>query len=447
MAEDKIWEEVLKYAKNYLSQQIIETWLKPLSIKDLRGDIITISAPNRFYKNWVEDKYLEILKKIFKEELTIDTELTIEVDNEQKGNTNNNDDKLAYTSHLSPTYFQFSTNLNKQYTFENFVVGSSNEFAFSAASAVAEGYFHTYNPLFIYGGVGLGKTHIMHAIGNKLVKSFPKLKVLYISSESFTNEMIYSIKSKAMDSFREKYRNIDVLLFDDVQFLAGKTRSTEEFFYTFNSLYDDQKQIIITSDKTPDEIPEMEERLTSRFAWGLIADIQPPNVEERTAILLKRAEIMGIDLSREIALFIAENLKGDNVRELIGALIRLSAYASFNNESLTIEFTKKCLDKFLIKKDRFITTEVVIDTICEYFNVKLAELKSKKRTKSVSLPRQIAMYLLREKLNISLQEIGDIFGGRDHSTVLYSLTSLESKLKVDQELRSIIEHINKKLYK
>ena len=346
MAEDKIWEEVLKYAKNYFSDQIIETWLKPLSIKELRGDVITISAPNRFYKNWVEDKYSDILKKIFREELTIDTELSIESGCENK--KSDDEDKLAYNSHANTTYFQFSTNLNKQYTFENFVVGSSNEFAFSAASAVADGYFHTYNPLFIYGGVGLGKTHIMHAIGNKLIKSFPKLKVLYISSESFTNEMIYSIKSKAMDNFREKYRNIDVLLFDDVQFLAGKTRSTEEFFYTFNSLYDGQKQIIITSDKTPDEIPEMEERLTSRFAWGLIADIQPPNVEERTAILLKRAEIMGIDLSKEIALFIAENLKGDNVRELIGALIRLSAYASFNNEPLTIDFTKKCLDKFLI---------------------------------------------------------------------------------------------------
>ena len=445
MAEDKIWEEVLKYAKNYFSDQIIETWLKPLSIKELRGDVITISAPNRFYKNWVEDKYSDILKKIFREELTIDTELSIESGCENK--KSDDEDKLAYNSHANTTYFQFSTNLNKQYTFENFVVGSSNEFAFSAASAVADGYFHTYNPLFIYGGVGLGKTHIMHAIGNKLIKSFPKLKVLYISSESFTNEMIYSIKSKAMDNFREKYRNIDVLLFDDVQFLAGKTRSTEEFFYTFNSLYDGQKQIIITSDKTPNEIPEMEERLTSRFAWGLIADIQPPNVEERTAILLKRAEIMGIDLSKEIALFIAENLKGDNVRELIGALIRLSAYASFNNEPLTIDFTKKCLDKFLIKKDKFVTSEVIIDTICEYFNVKLSELKSKKRTKSVSMPRQIAMYILRDKLNISLQEIGDIFGGRDHSTVLHSLSSLESKIKTDQELRSIVEHINKKLYK
>ena len=445
MAEDKIWEEVLKYAKNYFSDQIIETWLKPLSIKELRGDVITISAPNRFYKNWVEDKYSDILKKIFREELTIDTELSIESGCENK--KSDDEDKLAYNSHINTTYFQFSTNLNKQYTFENFVVGSSNEFAFSAASAVADGYFHTYNPLFIYGGVGLGKTHIMHAIGNKLIKSFPKLKVLYISSESFTNEMIYSIKSKAMDNFREKYRNIDVLLFDDVQFLAGKTRSTEEFFYTFNSLYDGQKQIIITSDKTPNEIPEMEERLTSRFAWGLIADIQPPNVEERTAILLKRAEIMGIDLSKEIALFIAENLKGDNVRELIGALIRLSAYASFNNEPLTIDFTKKCLDKFLIKKDKFVTSEVIIDTICEYFNVKLSELKSKKRTKSVSMPRQIAMYILRDKLNISLQEIGDIFGGRDHSTVLHSLSSLESKIKTDQELRSIVEHINKKLYK
>jgi chromosomal replication initiator protein len=238
-----------------------------------------------------------------------------------------------------------------------------------------------------------------------------------------------------------------VLLFDDVQFLAGKTRSTEEFFYTFNTLYDEQKQIIITSDKTPDEIPEMEERLTSRFAWGLIADIQPPNIEEKTAILLKRAEIMGIYLSDELALFLAENLKGDNVRELIGALIRLSAYASFNSEPLSIEFAKKCLDRFLIKKDKIINPDTIVETICTHFNVKMSELKSKKRTKSISLPRQIAMYILRNKLNISLQEIGEIFGGRDHSTVLHSLSQIESKIKKDVELKTLISNINKQIYK
>lgn len=444
MAENRIWDEVLISAKKHLSDQIIETWLRPLSIKELRGDLITIIAPNKFYKNWVEDKYLNVLKKIFTEELTIDAEITIEVEN----------NKVEHIEKNVPLYVnkdlnipKFTTNLNKQYSFENFVVGSSNQFAFSAASAVAEGYFHTYNPLFIYGGVGLGKTHIMHAIGNKLIKSFPKLKILYISSESFTNEMIYSLKSKSMDNFREKYRSIDVLLFDDVQFLAGKTRSTEEFFYTFNTLYDDQKQIVITSDKTPDEIPEMEERLTSRFAWGLIADIQPPNVEEKTAILLKRAEIMGINLSNELAIFLAESLKGDNVRELIGALIRLSAYSSFNSEPLSIDFAKKCLDRFLIKKDKPINPESVIEAVCSYFNVKFSELKSKKRTKSISLPRQVAMYILRDKLNISLQEIGEILGGRDHSTVLHSISQIDSKIKKDNELKTIINNINKLIYK
>jgi chromosomal replication initiator protein len=444
MAEGRIWDEVLKYASPVLGDQVVETWLKPLSVKELRGDLITLSAPNRFYKNWIEDKYLNTIKKIFVEELSIDADIAIEISNnniEAKSN-----ESLVYVN-PEINIPKFSTNLNKQYTFDNFVVGSSNQFAFSAASAVAEGYFHTYNPLFIYGGVGLGKTHIMHAIGNKLIKSFPKLKILYISSESFTNEMIYSLKSKSMDTFRDKYRNIDVLLFDDVQFLAGKTRSTEEFFYTFNTLYDEQKQIIITSDKTPDEIPEMEERLTSRFAWGLIADIQPPNIEEKTAILLKRAEIMGIYLSDELALFLAENLKGDNVRELIGALIRLSAYASFNSEPLSIEFAKKCLDRFLIKKDKIINPDTIVETICTHFNVKMSELKSKKRTKSISLPRQIAMYILRNKLNISLQEIGEIFGGRDHSTVLHSLSQIESKIKKDVELKTLISNINKQIYK
>lgn len=444
MTENRIWDEVLISAKKHLSNQIIETWLRPLSIKELRGDLITIIAPNKFYKNWVDDKYLNVLKKIFTDELTIDAEITIEVEN---NNVKNIEKNVPLYVNKDINIPKFTTNLNKQYNFENFVVGSSNQFAFSAASAVAEGYFHTYNPLFIYGGVGLGKTHIMHAIGNKLIKSFPKLKILYISSESFTNEMIYSLKSKSMDNFREKYRNIDVLLFDDVQFLAGKTRSTEEFFYTFNTLYDDQKQIVITSDKTPDEIPEMEERLTSRFAWGLIADIQPPNVEEKTAILLKRAEIMGINLSDEIAIFLAENLKGDNVRELIGALIRLSAYASFNSEPLSIDFAKRCLDRFLIKKDKPINPESVIEAVCSYFNVKFSELKSKKRTKSISLPRQIAMYILRDKLNISLQEIGEILGGRDHSTVLHSISQIDSKIKKDNELKTIVNNINKLIYK
>lgn len=442
MGSENIWEEVLKEAKNHISEQEVNTWLKPIKIGELRGDFIQLIAPNRLYKNWFEEKYLNVVKKIFNETLSIEAQ-TIQVitksATKQKKHT-------AQSVSSSVTIDVYTTNLNKQYTFDNFVVGNSNNFAHAACMAVADGYFHTYNPLFIYGGVGLGKTHLMHAVGNRLLEKFPKLKVLYISSENFTNEMISALKSKKMDEFREKYRKVDVLLFDDVQFLAGKQRSTEEFFYTFNSLYDSQKQIILTSDKTPDEIPEMEERLTTRFAWGLIADIQPPSVEEKTAILMKRAELMNIDLNEKVALFIAENLKSDNIRELIGALIRLSAYSSFNGEPITIELAKKTLDRFLIKKDKIITFDTILKVVTEYFNVKLSELKSKKRTKSIAYPRQIAMYLMREKLNCSLSEIGEIFGGRDHSTVLHSINSIEKKLKKDKELQETIKILEKSLY-
>lgn len=444
MPEHKIWEEILSEALKYLDEQAVKTWLRPLSIRELRGDTITIDAPNKFYKNWVEEKYLETIQTIFNRHLSIDASVVLSVKSEIKQEKNRVVDTVStvntQNNHIS------HNNINKQYTFENFVSGSSNQFAYSAASAVAEGYFHTYNPLFIYGGVGLGKTHIMHAIGNKLLSTMPKLKILYISSESFTNDMIYSLKTKTMDEFRNKYRNIDVLLFDDVQFLAGKVRSTEEFFYTFNSLYDTQKQIIITSDKTPSEIPEMEERLTSRFAWGLIADIQPPNTEEKTAILLKRAELMGLKITNEIAIFLAENLKTDNVRELIGALVRLSAYSSFHNENLSVEFARKCLDNFLIKKDKPLNVDIILDTVSGYFNVKQGDIKSMKRSKNIAFPRQLAMYIMREKLNFSLQEIGNIMGGRNHTTVLHSINQVESKMKKDNNLKSIISTLNKKIY-
>jgi len=441
--DNNIWEEVLKIAEKKLSDQVVNTWLKPLRIVDMRGDIITIEAPNRFYKNWVEDKYLDTIKTIFQDEYNIQSDIQLVLGSIQNV-------KQEYTKEpakVQQTILNNTTNLNKQYTFENFVVGSSNQFAHAAALAVAEGYFQTYNPLFIYGGVGLGKTHLMHAIGNKILEKFPKLKILYISSEAFTNEMIYALKSKSMDLFREKYRNIDLLLFDDVQFLAGKTRSTEEFFYTFNSLYDLQKQIVLTSDKEPNEIPDLEERLRSRFSWGLVADIQPPSIDEKVAIILKRSEIMNIFISNEVAIFLAENLKGDNIRDLIGALIRLNAFSTFHNEPITIDLAKRSLEKFMIKKDVIVTTETIINTVCNYFNIKLQEIKSKNRNRIVSYPRQIAMYILREKLNLSLQDIANLFGGRNHSTVLHSIKEIQARLQNDPELKNIINTLIRNIYK
>lgn len=443
MDESGIWEEVLKYLRKELDEQVVKIWLEPLTIQELRGDMITLAAPNRFYKQWADSKYLSVIKKVFKENLTIDADVSIIVGTEKKAQA------VESASVPAGTYVQLpknGTNLNKDYTFENFVACTSNEFAYNACQAVSEGQFMQYNPLFIYGGVGLGKTHMMQAVGNRIIERFPKMKVLYCTSETFTNEMINAIRMKKMDEFQNKYRNIDLILFDDVQFLSGKQRSTEEFFNTFNALYDNQKQIIITSDKTPAEIPEMEDRLKSRFSWGLIADIQPPTTEEKTAILIKRADFMGMNLSSEVAMFMAENLVTENVRELIGALVRLSAFSSFHKRSITIDLAQQALEKFLVRKDRVVTSDNIIDAVTNYFNVKLADLRSKKRTKSISLPRQVAMYLLRERMSLSLQEIGSIFGGRDHSTVLHAVNSIADKNKESREIQLIISTIEKELY-
>jgi len=443
MDESSIWEEVLKNLQTVLEEGEIKTWLEPLSIAELRGDMVTLSAPNKFYKKWADDKFLSHIKKVFNENLGIDADVTVVVGGVKRP-------QAAEPSRVpsgAPAYVHKNgSGLNKEYTFENFVSGGSNEFSFSACEAVSEGQFMQYNPLFIYGGSGLGKTHLMHAVGNRILEKFPKMKVLYITSETFTNDMINSLRTRKMEEFQARYRTIDVLLFDDVQFLSGKQRSTEEFFNTFNALYDNQKQIIITSDKTPAEIPDMEDRLKSRFSWGLIADIQPPSTEEKTAILMKRAEFMGLKLPSEVALFIAENMITENVRELMGALVRLSAFASFHKRGLTIDLAKEALDKFIVKKDKMVSSENIIDAVCKYFNVKMADLRSKKRTKSISFPRQIAMYMLREKMNMSLQEVGSIFGGRDHSTVLHAVNTTAEKLEESKEVQLIISTLEKDLY-
>lgn len=374
MDESSIWEQVLENLQNELDEGEVKTWLEPLSIAELRGDMITLSAPNKFYKKWADDKFLGHIKKVFNGTLGIDADVKVVVGGVKRPAASEGTSVPAG----APVYVHKNgSGLNKDYTFENFVVGGSNEFSYSACEAVSEGQFMQYNPLFIYSGSGLGKTHLMHAVGNRVLEKFPKMKVLYITSETFANDMINSLRTRKMEEFQNRYRTIDVLLFDDVQFLSGKQRTTEEFFNTFNALYDNQKQIIITSDKTPAEIPDMEERLRSRFSWGLIADIQAPSTEEKTAILMKRAEFMGLKLPGEVAMFIAENMITENIRELMGALVRLSAFGSFHRRGLTIDLAKEALDKFIVKKDRAVTSEEIVNAVCKYFGVKLADLRSK----------------------------------------------------------------------
>ena len=332
-----------------------------------------------------------------------------------------------------------------KYTFGTFIVGASNQFAHAACKAVANQPGDHYNPLFIYGGVGLGKTHLVNAIGHQVLDRNAEARVLYLSSDSFMNELIGALRRDRMDEFKTRFRRIDVLIVDDVQFLAGRERTQEEFFHTFNSLYENHKQIILTSDKFPKEIPGLEERLRNRFEWGLIADIQPPDMETRVAIVEKKAEMEQMDLPHEVALFLASNIDS-NVRELEGSLTRLGAFASLNRCPITIDFAREVLHSVLREKqERAVTIESIQKTVCEFFNIKPNELRSKKRTRNVSVPRQIAMYLCRRYTQASFPVIGDRFGGRDHSTVVHAAQVIERRMREDPNFRSMVERLERVL--
>lgn len=335
-------------------------------------------------------------------------------------------------------------NLNIRYTFESFVLGSSNQFASAAAMAVANNPATTYNPLFIYGGVGLGKTHLVNAIGNAILKNNPEMKVCYYTSEKFMNELINSLRYAKMDEFRNKFRSMDVLLIDDVQFIAGKERTQEEFFHTFNALYDSHKQIVVTSDKFPKEIPGLEERLRSRFEWGLIADIQAPDMETKQAILRMKAEQNGIDLPREVAMFLASAVSS-NIRELEGYLIRIGAFASLTATPITLAMAQEVLKDIMVEKRRELTVEEIQKLVATHFSVKVSDLKSAKRMKALVLPRQIAMYLSRQLTSCSYPEIGERFGGKDHSTIIHAIKKIEKNMEDDFQLRTTITSLKKDL--
>jgi len=335
-----------------------------------------------------------------------------------------------------------SSSLLPKYTFSNFVVGASNQFAHAASKAVASQPGVHYNPFFIYGGVGLGKTHLVNAIGHEICDRNSNARVVYLSSESFMNELISALRRDRMDEFKGRFRKVDVLILDDVQFLAGRERTQEEFFHTFNSLYESHRQIVLTSDKFPKEIPDLEERLRNRFEWGLIADIQPPDVETRVAILEKKAEDEHIELPSDVAMFLASNINS-NVRELEGSLTRLGAFASLNKCAITVDFAREVLHSILREKDRVVTIESIQKAICEFFNLRPSELRSKKRTKNIALPRQVAMYLCRRHTGASFPVIGDRFGGRDHSTVIHAANAVERRMREDVTFRTTVERIER----
>jgi chromosomal replication initiator protein len=436
-----LWEEALLKLGERIGKQNFDTWIKPLRYKSFHDREIRLEVPNKFFRDWLTEHYLEeitaVLKSLAQREMKIYLSINHQLQAKTSSETTERNQKEAPKA-------QRANNLVPKYTFENFVVGGSNQFAHAASMAVANQPGEHYNPLFIYGGVGLGKTHLANAIGHHATEKNPGLRVFYLSSESFMNELIGSLRRDKMDEFKTKFRNIEILILDDVQFIAGKERTQEEFFHTFNSLYESHKQIVITSDKFPKEIPGLEDRLRNRFEWGLIADIQPPEMETRVAILQKKAEAERVELPHDVAIFLASNIDS-NVRELEGSLTRLGAFASLTKASLTIELAREVLHNTLKGAHKEITVENIQKTICDYYNLKLGDLKAKRRTKNIAIPRQVAMYLCRKYTPTSFPAIGDKFGGRDHSTVIHASKAIEKRLKEDPYMQTAIETLERNL--
>lgn len=431
---DNIWESVLSIIKVELTEVSYNTWLKTVIPISLSNKTIVLAAPNDFTKGILEGRYLNLIKNAIKEVVQDDYRIEFIIPGEEQVQTKS---KVLEKDNVDIN----RTQLNPKYTFNTFVIGNSNRFAHAASLAVAEAPAQAYNPLFIYGGVGLGKTHLMHAIGNYILSQNPDTKVVYVSSEKFTNELINSIREYKNEEFRNKYRNIDVLLVDDIQFIAGKEGTQEEFFHTFNALHDSNKQIIISSDRPPKEIPTLEDRLRSRFEWGLIADIQAPDLETRIAILRKKANIENIEVPDEIMEYIASKIHS-NIRELEGALIRVVAYSSLTNKDINIELTEEALKDIISNnKPKEITVDRVKEEVSQNFSIKMEDFISKKRTRAIAFPRQIAMYLTRELTDLSLPKIGDEFGGRDHTTVIHACDKINKDLQENKDLKDKVDYI------
>ena len=428
-----LWDKTLQLIKGELSPPSFNAFFKQIvPLKIYMSDLILL-VPNEFTKSILEDRYLNLIESSVNQ-LSLKKYNVKFVLNEKEIDGLDEENKPSNSKKNYP-------NLNPKYTFDTFVIGNSNRFAHAACVAVAESPARAYNPLFLYGGVGLGKTHLMHAIGHHIMTQKKDPKVVYVSSEKFTNELINSIKDDRNEEFRNKYRNVDILLIDDIQFIAGKERTQEEFFHTFNSLHEANKQIIISSDRPPKEIPTLEDRLRSRFEMGLITDIQAPDFETRIAILRKKAQMENIDVSNEVTTYIAKNIKS-NIRELEGALTRVIAYSSLTNTTISFELAAEALkDIITTSKTEEITTNRIKEKVASVFNLKMEDFGSKKRTRSIAYPRQIAMYLSRELTDLSLPKIGEEFGGRDHTTVIHAHDKIIRDIETNEEIKSKIDKI------
>lgn len=437
------WEKILKVLKvEIMSEVSYNTWIAELNPIGLKDGVFYIDVPNELTLDILKQRYKLLIKESIKHVLNKDIEIEYVIG----GMPAEAPIIKEETKPVTDVSKEVTGTLNTKYTFDSFVIGNSNRFAHAASVAVAESPANAYNPLFLYGGVGLGKTHLMHAIGHHILLGNPKANVVYVSSEKFTNELINSIRYDKNAEFRNKYRNVDVLLVDDIQFIAGKESTQEEFFHTFNELYEARKQIIISSDRPPNEIPTLEDRLRTRFAWGLQADIQAPDFETRIAILKKKAENDNYVVSSDVLVYIATKIKS-NIRELEGALIRVMAYSSLtNNKNITVDLAAEALkDIISSNQTKSITIDLIQDVVANYYNLTIQEMKSQRRTRNVAYPRQIAMYLSRKLTDMSLPKIGEEFGGRDHTTVIHAYEKISEALKTDDALVGALKLINKKL--
>ena len=440
-----MWEQAQNWIREKLNEQVFDAWFRPVSLESFNGDKLILSVPNKFFKEWLTNNYLDLITKAVLIEAGKPVQVEFVV---AEGSAVNLSDLPSRPSSPPPPATPGTAhkpNLNPKYTFNNFVVGSSNQLPHAASVAVTEMAGKKYNPLFVYGGVGLGKTHLVHAIGNEIRKRNPTSRICYISSEQFMNEFVWSLRNDKIDLFHRRFRNdIDILLMDDIQFIAGKDRTQDEFFHTFNSIYEKNKQIVLASDKYPAEIPDLEERLRSRFQWGLIADIQPPEFETRLAIVKKKAEDEGIPIPNDVAIFLANSIKS-NVRELEGSLINLAAHASLDGRRIDLEFARETLKKVIALQQTPLTVESVQATVCKHFAVSLDDLKGPRRQRSIAYPRQIAMFLCRKGLNASFPEIGQRFGGKDHTTAMAACRKIEKMVSEDIDVRSRIEALERLL--
>jgi len=426
------WEKILAHLEARINAQTFATWFRPTRQEGVKENLLTIRVPNAVFQKWLAT---EGAPPVAEAQAALElAHFRIEYQPEPEAvRVNGQPVDAAKPQQARLDFDSTDYQLNPRYTFDTFVVGSANQFAHAAALAVAEQPSKAYNPLFLYGGVGLGKTHLMHAVGHVVRRRNPQLRITYLTAEKFTNEVIHALRFERMVSFRDKYRFVDLLLLDDIQFLAGRERTQEEFFHTFNALYDAQKQIVISSDAPPKEIPTLEERLRSRFEWGLIADIQPPDLETKIAILMKKAEQDGVPLPGEVAEYIARGIRS-NIRELEGALIRLQAYSSLVGEQVSLQLAEKVLKTILAQQEKRVSIEAVQRRVAEHFNLRPADLKARSNARAIAYPRQVAMYIAKQLTGASLPEIGRAFGGKHHTTVLHSINKIERLRKTDKDL-------------